>query len=462
MGEIQQKGGARRLLERTDKVWSVYDLVAGMIACSIGLFLTPWHQYITFTGHWHLCLMYGVLLFVAARLLDVPSSRRGPAAGIYETAIFTGMAVVLAYMLLALVTVFTQYELIGRYVVAGTLISAWLLLLLPRLVAFYFLPRKPLPVVIFGRGRLAENLYQRLAGGRGGFAPVALWSAEDGEFHGLPVRGWTNADEAARGLDELGARLVVICADDSDPVAKPVQQLLYDLPLCGIQVINKGAFVENYFNEIPADYMSFHWTTSFFAFSASSQTFLLKRLLDIALSLFGLACTLPFYPLIALLIRLDSPGSIFFAQERVGYLGRSFRIYKFRTMRMDAEKNGAQWATKNDSRVTTLGRIFRKCRVDELPQLWNVLKGEMSVVGPRPERPEFVRSLLDEIPFYERRHLVPPGLTGWAQICYHYGASVDDARRKLQFDLYYVKHLTLLFDLKIILKTLPMIARGSR
>lgn len=462
MGEILQKQGAKRLLARTDKVWSAYDLIAGMTACTVGLLLTPWHKYITFTGQWHLCLMYGVLLFVAARLLDVPSSRRGPAAGMYETGIFTAMAVVLAYMLLVLVTMFTEYQLIGRYVAAGTMGSAWLLILLPRLVAFYLLPRKPLPVVIFGRGSLAENLYQRLQSGRGGFAASALWSQEGGAFHDLPVKSWTTAEEAARGLDELGARMVVICADDSDPVQKPVQQLLYDLPMHGIQVINKGAFVENYFYEIPADYMSFHWTTSFFAFSASSQTFLLKRLLDIALSLFGLSCTLPFYPIIALLIRLDSPGSIFFAQERVGYLGRPFKIYKFRTMRMDAEKNGAQWASKNDSRVTTLGRIFRKCRVDELPQLWNVLKGEMSVVGPRPERPEFVRSLLDEIPFYERRHLVPPGLTGWAQICYHYGASVEDARRKLQFDLYYVKHLSLLFDLKIILKTLPMIARGSR
>lgn len=451
-----------RLLQRSDKLWSFYDFIAGSLACAVGVLASPWRSLADLPDNWQLCLSYGVLLFLAARLLDVPSSRRGPTAGVYETGIFSAMAVILSYMLLSLFLVFAHYELIGRYVVAGTIGTAWLLILLPRILVLYLLPRPSLPVVIFGRGDLAENLYERLAGGKGGFVPVAYWSAGAEGFHGLPLRNWKTTSEAAAGLKELGAELVVICADDSDPVEQALQRVLCDLPLCGVQALNKGAFIEKYFHEIPADYMSFHWTTSFFAFSASAQTFLLKRLLDIALSVFGLLCTLPFYPLIALLIRLDSPGSIFFAQERVGYLGRNFRIYKFRTMRMDAEKNGAQWATKNDSRVTALGRLMRKCRIDELPQLWNVLKGDMSVVGPRPERPEFVRDLVKEIPYYERRHLVPPGLTGWAQLCYHYGASVDDARRKLQFDLYYVKHLSLLFDLKIILKTLPMIARGSR
>jgi lipopolysaccharide/colanic/teichoic acid biosynthesis glycosyltransferase len=171
---------------------------------------------------------------------------------------------------------------------------------------------------------------------------------------------------------------------------------------------------------------------------------------------------LPLFPLIALAIKLDSHGPVLFKQKRVGRNGRNFDIYKFRTMVRDAEKNGAQWAVEKDPRVTRIGRILRRTRLDEVPQLWNVLKGDMSLVGPRPERPEFVEELAKEIPYYEQRHLVPPGLTGWAQVRYRYGASKEDAVRKLQYELYYVRHLSIMFDIEILLRTIPLVARGSR
>jgi lipopolysaccharide/colanic/teichoic acid biosynthesis glycosyltransferase len=167
---------------------------------------------------------------------------------------------------------------------------------------------------------------------------------------------------------------------------------------------------------------------------------------------------LPVLAVVAVLVRLTSHGPALYHQERVGQHGDSFVIHKFRTMRSDAEREtGAVWAKADDPRITRLGRILRRTRLDELPQLWNVLKGQMSFVGPRPERPEFVRQLTQEIPFYGQRHVVKPGVTGWAQVKYTYGASVEDALEKLQYDLFYIKHLSLAFDLFVIFATAKVV-----
>ncbi len=183
------------------------------------------------------------------------------------------------------------------------------------------------------------------------------------------------------------------------------------------------------------------------------------------LALIGLVLSFPIGLITAVLIKLDSKGPVFYKQERVGKNGKIFKVVKFRSMKTDAEKDGKPiWATSNDDRVTRVGRVIRKIRVDEIPQFWNIIKGEMSFVGPRPERPHFVEQLAEEIPFYEHRHLVAPGLTGWAQIKYPYGASVDDARQKLQYDLYYIKNQTLALDLIIVFETVKTVlfGRGGR
>jgi exopolysaccharide biosynthesis polyprenyl glycosylphosphotransferase len=180
----------------------------------------------------------------------------------------------------------------------------------------------------------------------------------------------------------------------------------------------------------------------------------LKRLMDVFLALLGAVFFLPLLPLLALVIYADSPGSIFYRQERLGRGGRPFMMVKLRTMVPNAEgASGPQWAGQRDPRVTRVGRFLRKSRLDELPQLWNVLRGEMSIVGPRPERPFFVEKLAQEIPFYRTRHLIKPGVTGWAQVKFGYGATVADALTKLQYDLYYIRHRSLLLDVLIILRT---------
>jgi exopolysaccharide biosynthesis polyprenyl glycosylphosphotransferase len=183
------------------------------------------------------------------------------------------------------------------------------------------------------------------------------------------------------------------------------------------------------------------------------------------LSTVGLLLTLPFFPLIALAITIDSPGPVFFRQLRVGNREKPFMLYKFRTMRQDAEEQtGATWATKNDPRVTKLGRFFRNSRIDEIPQLINVLRGDMSFIGPRPERPEFVEKLNQIIPYYSKRHFIKPGLTGWAQVRYSYGSSVEDAIEKLRYDLYYIKNLSPFLDTLIFLETIKVVlfGRGGR
>ncbi|MBF0559591.1 MAG: TIGR03013 family PEP-CTERM/XrtA system glycosyltransferase [Nitrospirae bacterium] len=244
----------------------------------------------------------------------------------------------------------------------------------------------------------------------------------------------------------------------------PLQEVL-SCKFLGLEVVDATSFYE----EITGKLLIENMTPSALIFSRGFRITetkkYYKRILDVSCSTLGLLLTLPVVPIIALLIKLDSKGPIFFKQIRVGEGEKTFVVFKFRTMRQDAEKNtGAVWAQKNDTRVTKLGSFLRKTRLDEIPQLFNILRGDMSFIGPRPERPEFVEELKRDIPFYSERHFVKPGLTGWAQIRYPYGASVEDALEKLRFDLFYIKNMSVLFDLYIILETVKVILfrRGSR
>jgi sugar transferase (PEP-CTERM system associated) len=255
----------------------------------------------------------------------------------------------------------------------------------------------------------------------------------------------------------------IIVAMEDRRGAMPVRELL-DLRLNGVIVEDASALMERLSGKLPLAGLnpSTLIFTQGFNVKASQQIF--RRLVSITVSAIGLAICLPFIPFIILAVRLSSPGPIFFLQTRVGLRGRHFSVIKFRTMRQDAEAGGAVWATKNDPRVTPLGRFMRKTRLDEIPQLWNVLRGEMGFVGPRPERPEFVQWLSSEIPFYELRHMIRPGITGWAQVRYQYGASLEETKQKLEYDLYYVKHLSVGLDLLIMFETIKTIIlrRGAQ
>ena len=217
---------------------------------------------------------------------------------------------------------------------------------------------------------------------------------------------------------------------------------------------------------VPVEHIQDEWLLSAEGFDILHKAYIrhVKRFFDLVISGFLLLLTAPVILVAGLLIRLDSAGPIFYTQERVGKDGRVFNVYKFRSMRVDAEEHGAQWAVGDDPRVTRVGKWLRLYRIDELPQLWNVARGDMSLVGPRPERPEFVRLLEQRIPYYSLRHYVTPGITGWAQVTFRYASSVEDGLNKLEADVYYIKNMSLLLDLKILLKTVGVVflAQGSR
>jgi sugar transferase (PEP-CTERM system associated) len=255
----------------------------------------------------------------------------------------------------------------------------------------------------------------------------------------------------------------VIVAMEDRRGSMPVRELL-DLRLRGVVIEDTSELMERLLGKLPLDGLNPSTLIFTHGFNVKASHQIVRRLISIIVSFIGLVLCLPFIPFIVLAIRLSSPGPIFFRQTRVGLHGQPFSLLKFRTMLQDAEANGAVWATKNDSRVTPLGRFMRKTRLDEIPQLWNVLRGEMGFVGPRPERPEFVQWLTREIPFYELRHIVRPGLTGWAQVRYQYGASLEETKRKLEYDLYYIKHVSLGLYLLIIFETIKttVLGRGAQ
>lgn len=230
----------------------------------------------------------------------------------------------------------------------------------------------------------------------------------------------------------------------------------------GVIIEEKDAMYERLTGKLAVESMRPSYLIYGRGFVKAPLTLALKRVLDILASLVGVVLSFPLCIVTILAIKCSSRGPIFFMQERIGQDGEPFRLIKFRTMRQDAEaKSGPVWAAENDDRVTPIGRFLRLTRIDEIPQFFNILSGQMSFVGPRPERKHFVDQLKQDIPFYPLRHTVKPGLTGWAQVCHPYGASIEDAQEKLRFDLYYIKNMTLLFDLNIILRTVAVIMRGS-
>jgi exopolysaccharide biosynthesis polyprenyl glycosylphosphotransferase len=222
-------------------------------------------------------------------------------------------------------------------------------------------------------------------------------------------------------------------------------------------------FHELYYERIPANHLEENWFLKELEGVDKRMFWRIKRLADLAFSALGLTVAGPLFFLpISAAIKIFSPGPVFFSQIRVGRNGQPYRLYKFRTMRVDAEKaTGAVWAKDGDSRITGVGKFLRKTRLDELPQLWNVLKGEMSFIGPRPERPEFVKQLAEHVPFYEEREVVTPGLTGWAQVNHPYGSTYEDARMKLEYDLFYLKNRSLMLDLKILVKTIGVVLTAA-
>ena len=298
--------------------------------------------------------------------------------------------------------------------------------------------------LVLGSEALASKFYQEMLR-REGPGRVRLIQGND-------LRKGPTTDDVSR----------IVIVDPQLETNSELTNALIDYKFRGVKIETIVDSYEKTSRKIWLEGLSPRWLVLADGFSPSAAYLHLKRVFDIVFSLVVLLMTGPLMALTALAIRLESAGPAIFRQERVGMNGRRFIVYKFRSMRQDAEKNsGPTWAKEQDDRCTRIGSFIRRCRIDELPQLFNVLKGDMSFVGPRPERFYFVELLKEKIPYYDLRHYVKPGITGWAQVNYPYGASVEDAYQKLQYDLYYAKNVSISLDILVLFKTVRVILMGQ-
>ncbi|MBC7982220.1 MAG: TIGR03013 family PEP-CTERM/XrtA system glycosyltransferase, partial [Candidatus Obscuribacterales bacterium] len=322
-------------------------------------------------------------------------------------------------------------------------------------------------VLVYGAGRMAGSIATlRRRSDRRGFTAVAYLPADGDDSASVDAAQKIALDTDMLKFCEAHHVDEIVVAMDDRRRRFPMDQLL-ECRLDGIEIIDVVSFLERETGKVRLDVLNPSWMIFSDGFRRGNLNAALERVCDVLASLALLILALPFMVLAVLAIKLEDGwrATIFYRQDRVGQYGKTFRLLKFRSMREDAERDGkAQWAQKNDARVTRVGSVIRKTRIDELPQILNVLRGEMSFVGPRPERPEFVSRLNERVPFYRERHTIKPGITGWAQLCYPYGSSEQDSLEKLQYDLFYVKNHSLLFYLAVLVQTVEVIVmrRGAR
>jgi len=318
-------------------------------------------------------------------------------------------------------------------------------------------------VLVLGAGARADRLRKLGERPEAGFAIVGYIGMSEGPHVVEEAINRSAIHNLQRFVENLGVSEVVLALEERRN-SLPLKDLLR-MKTAGVHVNDFSTFLERETGRVDLDTLNPSWLIFSDGFSSGrAVSSAAKRIFDVMASSLLLALTFPVIGLFALLVKIDSKGPAFFRQTRVGLYGQNFDLVKLRSMRTDAEAAGAQWAQKDDPRVTRIGKFIRKVRIDELPQAWAVLAGHMSFVGPRPERPEFVAGLEEQLPYYAERHMVKPGITGWAQINYPYGASIEDSRQKLEYDLYYAKNYTPFLDLLILLQTLRVVlwSEGAR
>jgi exopolysaccharide biosynthesis polyprenyl glycosylphosphotransferase len=330
-------------------------------------------------------------------------------------------------------------------------------------IRLFTLPMLQRPALIIGAGRAGAMILKVLTKEVPGHFRVCGLIDDDpkkqgGKMEGVPVLGgWEVLDGTIR---EQGIPVLILSI--TGEIRPELFQAILDCQEHGAEVIRMPALYESLLGRVPIGYLSADWLLTSFLDSVQLYDLYspLKRMIDVFTSLAGLVFFTVASPLVALLIRLDSPGPILFRQERSGKGGHSIWVWKYRTMVMNAESDGeARWASPGDPRVTRIGKWMRRTRLDEIPQFWNVLRGDMSLIGPRPERPELIAQLEKQIPFYRARLLIQPGLTGWSQVNFGYVRTVEDTALKLEYDLYYIRHRSLVLDFKIVLRTLGTFVR---
>ena len=404
-------------------------------------------------------IVYTLVLMLA--MLAVGLYRGRQRIGGSETLVRLAAAVSLAGLANATLFYLFPSMFVGRGFLAISLLSAFVLILFSRVAFFSAIDhdRFRRNVLVLGNGQVAASLRELCSiVGQRSFRIVGFLPAPGDEpgYGSLPV--FTNNPSLLKLVKERNVDEIVVALDNRRE-SFPSRQLL-DCRMDGVRVTESLTFLEKETGKINLDSLRPSWLIYGGGFRQSSAHRVFKRFFDVAASLAVLLFTFPIIALavLAVLIESGGRGGVLYRQRRIGFHGKPFELFKLRSMIPDAEIDGqARWSSRNDPRVTRVGTLLRRLRIDELPQILNILKGEMSFVGPRPERPEFVEQLAEQLPFYRERHCVKPGLTGWAQLSYPYGSSVEDAKQKLQYDLYYVKNYSPTFDLLILIQTLEAV-----
>jgi len=370
-------------------------------------------------------------------------------------------------IILACVYFLFQEMIIGKGIFFITIIISMLLIIIWRF--FYKLVLTSgmfdQKIIILGSGELGKDITNEIikrrdCGYKVSFVIMKNHDDNFSSYQGIPVIYKENFEGLSQVAGEMGIKKIVLTIREKRG-AFPIKELL-NCRINGIDILEGNSFYETLTGKLAVKQINPGWLIFSKGFKKSFFQSFLKRLTDILFSFIMLVMFLPVILATAILIKIDSKGPVFFSQSRVGQKGKIYNVFKFRSMIIDAEKqSGPVWAQSNDHRITRIGKFIRKWRIDEIPQLWNVLKGDMSFAGPRPERDYFVKKLEDIIPYYSQRFSVKPGVTGWAQVSYGYGASVEDAVEKLSYDLFYIKNMSVFMDLIIIMRTVKTVLFGK-
>ena len=449
----------------TTKLLLLSDLI-GLILCfnfAFGLRLKT-------SLNWQSPLLYGLILIYLAGLYLAdayrPDLRFSGLSSLIYVPISILVTVVIVTSLFYLTALWGDTPLAGRGILFFSIGSFMVWAMTSRIIALQWLRHKlslSRWMVLVGEdhGGKYENRYQVL----GPDTTVIYLTTANSDQDTLSEMSCSGTVDTVSNFsfwsDQYWSGILI--DDTIKPLPNALAKQLMQMRLRGINIYSMESYYEHFLQKIPPAFIKDDW----FAFTSGFRLFhnhlnlRIKRCADFVVASLVLVLIFPLLLPIALAIKLDSRGPIFYRQIRTGLEGDRFYLYKFRSMYEDAEQRGAQWARDHDPRITRVGRVLRTTRLDELPQLWNVLMGEMSLIGPRPERPEFDIKLEQEIPYYRIRYLVRPGITGWAQVMYSYGASIEDAYQKVAYDLYYIKNYSLLLDLVILLKTVRVVLLGK-
>ncbi len=431
------------------------------LALEIRFWDSDWHS--SFGGFMPKALVYSIILQLSLVAFGVYQRQVGRFINMLVLRIASGL--LLGMIPLGLGFYIAPTFFLGRGVLFLAVFISFVLILVIRLFFRKVIKESNVwtRILVLGAGSRADYIRDATDSGELAGLNIVAYVAMPGDKETSDDKTITLSDSLVHYVENQDIDEIVIAVDDRRSSGFPTKELI-DCKMSGVNILDMVTFFERRAGKIRLDMLNPSWLYLSEGFDLGTFRRIGKRILDILVVLMLLPIALPFGVMVSLAIFIESGGrgSVLYNQIRVKQYGVPFKIYKFRSMVTNAEKDGvAKWASKNDSRITRVGKIIRKGRLDELPQLFNVLKGDMSFVGPRPERPEFVEKLAKAVPYYEERHRVKPGLTGWAQVCFSYGDTVGDSIEKLQYDLYYVKNYSVLLDLLILLQTAEVVMLGK-